>query len=381
MGDIAPLVRRPVPVSPEQTYREIGIRSFARGVFHKNPTTGLEIGDKRVFAIEPGDLLFNIVFAWEGAVAVASEAERGTIGSHRFLTCVTNDDLADSRFLFWWFSRGEGREQLLRASPGGAGRNRTLGVDKLAVIKVPLPPIQEQRRIVRRIEEVAEAIAKATGLRRESIEAADTLFASAVEEYFSGKPGWQKLKVGDFCESPQYGYTASATSEPIGPRLLRITDIQDGEVSWDSVPYCLCPDPDKYLLRRGDLLFARTGGTIGKSFVIRNCPEAVFASYLIRLRVKSCATVDYLARYFQSQSYWAQIADKKSGTGQPNLNGEKLRNIVVPIAPAKEQLRIVDDLQLLQTRVDEVRRLQAETADEINAVIPALLAQAFRGEL
>src|SRR5713101_1739451 len=128
MGDIAPLIRRPVPVRPDETYREIGIRSFGRGVFHKTPTTGLEIGTKRVFSIEPGDLLFNIVFAWEGAVAVASEPERGTIGSHRFLTCVVNKDVADARYLFWWFSRGKGREQLLKASPGGAGRNRTLGV-------------------------------------------------------------------------------------------------------------------------------------------------------------------------------------------------------------------------------------------------------------
>lgn len=150
MAEVAPLVRRPVTVDVGATYREIGIRSFAKGVFHKAPTTGLEIGDKRVFAIAPGDLLFNIVFAWEGAVAVASAAETGTIGSHRFLTCVSNPQLAVAQFLFWWFSRGEGREQLLRASPGGAGRNRTLGVDKLAAIQVPIPPIAEQQRIVAR---------------------------------------------------------------------------------------------------------------------------------------------------------------------------------------------------------------------------------------
>src|SRR5712675_1763698 len=136
MGEIAPLVRRPVQVEAGGTYREIGIRSFGRGIFHKPPSTGLGIGDKRVFSIEPGDLLFNIVFAWEGAVAVASETERNTIGSHRFLTCVANPQLADARFLFWWFSRGEGRDRLLRASPGGAGRNRTLGVEKLGAIDV-----------------------------------------------------------------------------------------------------------------------------------------------------------------------------------------------------------------------------------------------------
>src|ERR1700685_4425167 len=105
MAEIAPLVRRPIHVDVDAIYREIGIRSFAKGVFHKPPITGLELGEKRVFAIMPGDLLFNIVFAWEGAVAVASAAEGGTIGSHRFLTCVPNPEIADAQYLFWWFSR------------------------------------------------------------------------------------------------------------------------------------------------------------------------------------------------------------------------------------------------------------------------------------
>src|SRR5690242_18892535 len=122
MRQIAPVVRRPISVLPSAVYQEIGIRSFGKGIFHKTPTTGLQIGAKRVFEIHPEDLLFNIVFAWEGAVAVASERERGTIGSHRFLTCAVNRELAEPWYLYWWFVRNEGRDQLLRASPGGAGR-------------------------------------------------------------------------------------------------------------------------------------------------------------------------------------------------------------------------------------------------------------------
>ena len=131
MGEIAPLVRRPIALKPGETYREIGIRSFAKGIFHKTPISGLELGEKRVFSIEPGDLVFNIVFAWEGAVAIATNAERGMIGSHRFLTCVVNKKLSDIQYLFWWFSHGEGREQLLRASPGGAGRVLRPGFETL----------------------------------------------------------------------------------------------------------------------------------------------------------------------------------------------------------------------------------------------------------
>jgi type I restriction enzyme S subunit len=152
-------------------------------------------------------------------------------------------------------------------------------------------------------------------------------------------------------------------------------------VNWDSVPYCRCPEPDKYLLKPNDLVFARTGATTGKSFVIRDCPEAVFASYLIRLRVRDTISVDYLYRYFQSPSYWVQIADEKKGTGQPNLNGSKLAKIKVPIAPLVEQRRIVAELDALQAEVDALERLQAETAAELDALLPAILDRAFKGEL
>ncbi|TIW68860.1 MAG: hypothetical protein E5V60_03125, partial [Mesorhizobium sp.] len=129
--------------------------------------------------VEPGDLLFNIVFAWEGATAVATEAERGMIGSHRFLTCVPDSTKADARFLKYWFAHADGREQLLQASPGGAGRNRTLGTEKLAAIRVPLPPLAEQRRIVMRVEALAAKVEEARGLRERSVDGAKTLATSA----------------------------------------------------------------------------------------------------------------------------------------------------------------------------------------------------------
>src|ERR1041385_2847733 len=96
--------------------------------------------------------------------------------------------------------------------------------------------------------------------------------------------GWRRVAIKDMADSIQYGHTASAVQREIGPRFLRITDIQDGRVEWDAVPSCDIPANEipKYRLARGDLVFARTGATTGKSFLIGDCPEAVFASYLIR---------------------------------------------------------------------------------------------------
>lgn len=144
MGEIAPLVRRGVEVEPEGTYPELGIRSFGKGTFHKPSLSGFEVGGKRLFKVNDGDLVFNIVFAWEGAVAVAGPTDDGRVGSHRFLTCVPDSSRATAQFLRFYFLTPEGLHQLGLASPGGAGRNRTLGLKALEQIRVPVPSLDAQ---------------------------------------------------------------------------------------------------------------------------------------------------------------------------------------------------------------------------------------------
>ena len=146
MRDVAPLIRRPVKVESTALYPELGIRSFGNGTFHKPELSGFELGGKRIFKIEPGDLLFSNVFAWEGAIAVAQPADKGRFGSHRFITCVAKPGVVTERFLCFYFLTNEGLELINSASPGGAGRNRTLGLEALANIRVPLPSHDEQRR-------------------------------------------------------------------------------------------------------------------------------------------------------------------------------------------------------------------------------------------
>jgi hypothetical protein len=106
--------------------------------------SGVEVGTKKLFEIHAGDLLFNIVFAWEGAVAVARPEDHGRFGSHRFLTCVPRQNVTTAEFLCFFFLTDEGLEKLGKASPGGAGRNRTLGLKALESIQVPVPPIEQQ---------------------------------------------------------------------------------------------------------------------------------------------------------------------------------------------------------------------------------------------
>lgn len=188
---------------------------------------------------------------------------------------------------------------------------------------------------------------------------------------------WTIKYISELCEKPQYGYTASATTEQIGPHLLRITDIQGGSVNWETVPYCDCPKPEKYLLQKDDILFARTGPT-GRSFLIEECPTAVFASYLIRLRVRKWVTPQYLYLFFQSPDYWAQVSENTSGSAQPNCNATKLANLRIPIPPPEEQQRIVTYLSNFQEKVNRIKTLQVQTAHELDGILPSVFDKIFR---
>lgn len=189
--------------------------------------------------------------------------------------------------------------------------------------------------------------------------------------------GWRRVPIKDMAESIQYGHTASAIARKDGPRFLRITDIQEGRVDWKEVPSCDIPKEDipKYRLCAGDLVFARTGATTGKSFLIGDCPEAVFASYLIRVRVSAGVDPSYLSAFFQSPDYWRQIEGGKRGIGQPNVNGKVLGDVQFPIAPLSEQRRIVAEIEKQFTRLEAgvaaLRRVQANLKRYRAAVLKA----------
>lgn len=141
MAEVAPLIRREQSIDLNGSYPELGIRSFGKGTFHKPPLSGGDVGTKRLFRIEPDDLLFSNVFAWEGAIAIAQPGDAGRLGSHRFISCVPDCRLTSADFLRYYFLTDEGMLKIGEASPGGAGRNRTLGLEKLMAIEIPMPSL------------------------------------------------------------------------------------------------------------------------------------------------------------------------------------------------------------------------------------------------
>ncbi|MEM9539600.1 MAG: restriction endonuclease subunit S [Cyanobacteria bacterium P01_E01_bin.42] len=167
------------------------------------------------------------------------------------------------------------------------------------------------------------------------------------------------VKLNEISEKIDYGLTASARDIEENPKFLRITDIQNNSVNWDNVPSCECTEKDfkKYALKQGDIVFARTGATTGKSFLIRHCPSrSVFASYLIRVRPSPKIDSEYLSRFFQTPNYWNQITLSSTGTAQTGVNSTKLKDLKIPLPPLEEQKRIAAILD----KADRIRRKRQE---------------------
>ena len=160
---------------------------------------------------------------------------------------------------------------------------------------------------------------------------------------------WVWKRWGNISESIQYGYNAPAKDNG-RIKMVRISDIQNNVVSWDTVPFCEIEENDigAYLLRANDILFARTGGTVGKSYLVQEVPEeAIYAGYLIRTRYSQWLCPQYLKFFMESELYWSQLRNGTIATAQPNCNGKTLGKMLLPIPPLAEQYRIVEKVNAL----------------------------------
>lgn len=379
LGDLLERVKRPITVDPETTYYEIGVRSFGRGVFMKPPVTGRDLGNKRVFWIEPGDFLFNIVFAWEGAVAIMPPTDKHRCASHRFPTYRVREDECLADYLLLFFETPPGQAILVGASPGSAGRNKTLNQEALLRARVPLPDVAAQRRVVDLLARAGVAAQRARAVE-ERAEDALTILA---REHFAD-PRQEKRPLGEIAEVTMGRQRAPQFAS--GPHMvpyLRAANVKDERLVLDDVlSMNFTPDEQtKFALRDGDVLVTEGCGSlkqIGASAVWHDdLPGSVcFQNTLIRLRANPGVI---LPAYLGHWSRWAYrdgvYAAVSSGTNIYHIGSTRAATLPVACPPLEVQERVGGLLDSLSA----LRRAAAHEATSLFAARNAMRDELFAG--
>jgi type I restriction enzyme S subunit len=334
--DVATAIKGKLPKSKNED--GIGIPYLTASYLRSNqPDYWIENLEGAVTA-EDGDCLI----LWDGAGAGdLFSARRGVVSSTMAVVTTQNSKILREFLTLFISSKADYIKETCRGTTVPH-----VSPDAIANMELKIPPLPEQKRIVNLIASVDSYI---EALQQQLESAKRSRNAVLHELLTAGGDDWLSEIVGDISDL-RYGFTESANWDPVGPKFLRITDIQDGSVDWDSVPYCRISDSEKeaQLLEDGDLVFARTGATTGKSFLVTNPPISVCASYLIRLRPnQSKVNPHYLSIFFQSEDYWRQIMAGTSGSAQGGVNASKLSKLKIDIPPLSTQTEISGIIQEL----------------------------------
>jgi type I restriction enzyme S subunit len=257
-------------------------------------------------------------------------------------------------------------------------------------VKIPVPPLEIQRRIVARIEELFAELDAARHLHAALVHDAERLMDAATMEVFEvgEKLEWNQRKIQDIIQGkPQYGTSEKATEEPVGVPVLRMGNIVDGKINFDDLKYIsLSQDEEtKFLLTEGDILFNRTNSAklVGKTAVYPGGKQAIFASYLIRIVANPKEILPYFISYYINSPIGRQYIEvhRTRAIGQANVNATKLKRMPILVPPLEEQRRIVAYLDEVQTHAAELQHAAATVATDLDRLEQSILAQAFKGKL
>lgn len=336
----------------------------------------LELDDTKY--CDDGDLLY----AWSASFGPRIWTGGKVIFHYHIWKVLPNTSLVDKKFLFMFFLWDTEKAK------GDHGTGTTMTHVSMGSMKerdIPIPPLPEQQRIVSILDEAFEGIAAAKASAEKNVQNARALFQSHLNAVFTQNgEGWKKRKLVDL-SNINYGYTESASIEEVGPKFLRITDIQDNRVDWSKVPFCSIDSRElmKYKLAEGDIVFARTGATTGKSYLVINPPAAVFASYLIRVQLNTKDIIpQFLNLFFQTDSYWKSIRSGVSGSTQGGFNATKLGELMISFPRLLEDQQSIitffESLAFETQRLESVYQQKIAVLDELKK---SLLHQAFSGNL
>lgn len=323
--------------------------------------------------VRTGDVLVSTVRTERRAFARVPSSLDGQVASTGFAVLRVREALVDARFLWAAIRSPVFVEEMVSQQVGSnypAVRPRDVAAFRLA-----LPPLEEQRRIASIVGALDDKIEHNLLLARRLSESAQLLF----QRRFGNNAGWPNGSLSDLCTT-QYGFTASASEEPVGPKFVRVTDINKRPwIDWANVPYCEIDSKafESYRLRSGDIVVARMADP-GKSAIIDEGVDAVFASYLVRLRTASRAHAYYVYGFLQSDRYAEYAAGAMSGSVQKNMNAKVIVGAQIPIPPHAEMQKHLDEVLPLRERLAAALRENARLSAIRSEILPKLTSGTIR---
>jgi type I restriction enzyme S subunit len=385
LGEVLRHYQESIEAPEAREYQKLSVRLYGKGVVLDVPADGAALKMKRHQLAKVGQVILSEIWGKKGAIGfVPAEGEGALCTSHFFLFDV-RENMLDRRWLQAIFAANFLQEQLDAEARGTTGY-AAVRPKILLACEIPLPPLAEQRRVVARIEELAAQIHEARTLRQQAAEEAEALLTIARRAVISDCPP-QFVALEDACEAIIDNLHSNPRLSETGIPCIRSPDVGYGTLNIEGAQRT---DEEEFHRRtvRGepranDIVLVREGGGTGKCAIVQPHQRFSLGQRVMMLRPN---TERILPRFLLHQLLSPlvqeeQIASLSKGSASPHLNIGALRRFNLKLPPLPEQCRIVAELDTLQAEVDAMRRLQAETAVELDVLLPSILDKAFKGEL
>ena len=380
--DILERVEVPVNVEPDKEYVQIGIRSHGKGLFYKEPVLGKALGNKQVFWIQPNCFILNVVFAWEQAITKTTENEIGMIGSRRFPMYRPKNDLVDINYLIYYFLTKRGTDILEAASPGGAGRNRTLGQERFLKSKITLPPLSEQQKIAA----ILSTQDKVIELKEKLLAQKQQQKKYLMQQLLTGRkphknnPRIEECEIGEVCKiNPKQDKISesqvvflgmadiSETGSVVSQRLVDFSHIQSGFTAF----------------RRGDILIAKITPCFenGKGAYTDNLlSEHGFGSTEFHvLRTNSKVNAKYIFYHTVSEKFRKKLEREMTGSaGQKRVPAISIQKYKIFLPSSNEQNFIIEILSTADHEIDLLQKSIDAEKQKKKALMQLLLTGKVR---
>ena len=386
LGEVLRHRKEFITIDDLTTYKRPRVQIHVQGIVQRDEVPGALIKTKTQQVCCTGEFLVAEIDAKVGGFGIVPKSLNGSIVSSHYFLFVVNESKLDRRFLDFFIRTPAFREQV---AAQGSTNYAAIRPAHVLGYEIPLPPLAEQRRVVARIEALAAQIHEARTLRHQAAEEAELLIPRATSSLLDDA-GWASSQLEEIlAEKPRNGLGPQQEVESGGRAMLRINAVSSSPTRFVDMKAAKQVEvandvAEQFVIQNDDVFIVRYNGDINrvaKPAIYKGANESrtVFPDKLIRLRPDSTKmTPDFLVFALNSRSVRVQIEELgKTTAGNIGVSGGDAKSFVVPIPPLPEQRQIVSELDALQAEVDALKRLQAETAAELDALLPTILDRAF----